>query len=145
MAYALTIIVVSAFLIVYFIVKKKPKEEWQATLDEKRYLEKCKAFVLDMPIPKKTSQINDKFFKRHIKNEYFSLKTKKVQGDICRFLRRQTSNRTALQNRFFLPLRRTVDKPNAALGFACKTLPVVKRMDIYRGQIQNPRQRTKQA
>lgn len=53
MAYALTIIVVSAFLIVYFIVKKKPKEEWQATLDEKKYLEKCKAFVLDMPIPKK--------------------------------------------------------------------------------------------
>jgi hypothetical protein len=84
-------------------------------------------------------------FQKAYKNEYFSLKTKKVQGDICRFLRGQTSNRTALQNRFFLPLRRTVDKPNAALGFACKILHVVKRMDIYRGQIENPRQRTKQA
>ena len=80
MAYALTIIVVSAFLIVYFIVKKKPKEEWQATLDEKRYLEKCKAFVLDTPIPKKTSQINDKFFKRHIKMNIFLLKQKKYKG-----------------------------------------------------------------
>ncbi len=86
MAYALTIIVVSAFLIVYFIVKKKPKEEWQATLDEKKYLEKCKAFVLDTPIPKKTSQINDKFFKRHIKTNIFLLKQKKYKGifaDFC--------------------------------------------------------------
>ena len=87
MAYALTIIVVSAFLIVYFIVKKKPKEEWQATLDEKRYLEKCKAFVLDTPIPKKNKSNKRQIFQKAHKNEYFSLKTKKVQGNICRFLR----------------------------------------------------------
>lgn len=86
MAYILTAIVVSVFLIGYLLVKKRPQEECFSTLKDTEYIEKCKAFVFDMQTPTKGSSIKDAYYKRHIKMLLFLLKQKKYKGlfsDFC--------------------------------------------------------------
>lgn len=79
MAYALTVLVVSVFFIVYTVLKKKPKEVYFPVLTNEEYEEKTKLLVFDFQSPDKGSEIQDKQYKRYIKWLLFKLKNKKYK------------------------------------------------------------------
>lgn len=85
MAYALTVLVVSVFFIVYTVLKKKPKEVYSPVLTNLEYEEKSKLIAFDCQSPDKGSEIEDKKYKRHIKWLLFKLKNKKYKGIFSTF------------------------------------------------------------
>ncbi|HCH92539.1 MAG TPA: hypothetical protein DE061_02485, partial [Clostridiales bacterium] len=85
MAYALTILVVTVFFIVYMILKKNPKEVYFPVLTNAEYEGKSKLLVFDYQSPDKGSEIEDKKYKRRIKRLLFKLKNKKYKGIFSTF------------------------------------------------------------
>ena len=86
MVYAITIVTVAVFFVVYLLTREKPRDKHAKILGEKDYNSACKEFVRHMPLPKECGSVNDKFYKRHIKFALFTLKNKKYKGIFDDFL-----------------------------------------------------------
>lgn len=86
MVYAITIITVAIFFVIYLITREKPRDKYAKSLDEKDYNSACKEYVRLIPLPEECGAVNDKFYKRQTKLALFALENKKYKGIFDDFL-----------------------------------------------------------
>ncbi len=85
MIYAITISVVTLFVTIYLLTKKKDRELHYALLNEKKFILKANNFASQTPLPSEGGISNAKKYINSIKFNRFLLKNKKYKGTFSMF------------------------------------------------------------
>lgn len=91
MVYAITIVTVAVFFVIYLFTREKPRDKYAKKLSESKFNADCKEYVRSMPLPEECGTLNDKYYKRHVKFALFTLKNKKYKGIFDDFLENKDS------------------------------------------------------
>lgn len=97
MEYAISISIVLIFLTLYAFARKKPREVYAKTYSEEEFVNECRKFVRQMPLPKEGSQNEQSAFKRNVRLSKFKLQNHKYDGMFEEFLQEKSQLNSILK------------------------------------------------